>query len=305
MINLNSISTGLLKKAGVITCVVLVSGIMIHSVADTAITNRATTEQSTYLPGDIDFAGEKAPLNIADVRERFDRELLVNANLDATTLIIIKRANRVFPIMEPILKKYGIPDDFKYLAVIESGLVNAVSPAGARGIWQFMPETGKERGLEVNEIVDERYHLAKSTEAACKYLQAAYAKFGSWTLAAASYNGGFGGVNKQITFQGETNYYDLLLTEETSRYVFRILALKEIMKNPAKYNFAVAPAELYPLLPVKTVDVTTSIDDLAVFAKSQGINYKVLKIHNPWLRDRKLSNPGGKTYTLEIPTSGY
>jgi len=292
------------KKTGVIASMILVSGIVGHNIADKR-TEVKEVKKERYFPAKIDFAGEKAPLNIADVHERLDRELLVNANLDATTVLIIKRANRVFPVIEPILKKYNIPDDFKYLAVIESGLVNVVSPAGARGVWQFMPETGKERGLEINDVVDERYHLAKSTEAACKYLQSAYAKFGSWTLAAASYNGGFGGVNKQITFQGVTNYYDLLLTDETARYVFRILALKEIMQHPVSYNFTVMPAEMYPVIPVKTVDVTTTIPDLAVFAKEQGINYKVLKIHNPWLRDRKLTVADGKKYIIEIPLSGY
>lgn len=267
--------------------------------------DKATVNKEYTFPSEIDFAGEKAPLNVSDVRERFDRELLVNANLDATTKIIIKRANRAFPVIEPILKRNGIPDDFKYLAVIESGLVNAVSPAGARGVWQFMPETGKERGLEVNDGVDERYHLEKSTEAACRYLNDAYKKFGSWTLAAASYNGGVGGVNKQITFQGVTNYYDLLLTDETARYVFRILALKEIMQHPLDYNFGMAPTELYPILPVKKVEVTSSIPDLAMFSKEQGINYKILKIHNPWLRDRKLDVAAGKKYTLDIPLQGY
>ncbi|RZJ68395.1 MAG: lytic transglycosylase domain-containing protein [Flavobacterium sp.] len=293
-----------IKRTALAASVVLVSGVMIHAVSDSTITAKTDVKEH-YFPTDIDFAGEKTPLQITDVRERFDRELLVNANLDASTLLIIKRAHRAFPVIEPILKKFNVPDDFKYLAVIESGLVNAVSPAGARGVWQFMPETGKERGLEVNDVVDERYHLEKSTEAACKYLLDAKAKFGSWTLAAASYNGGFGGVNKQITFQGVTNYYDLLLTEETSRYVFRILALKEIMKNPAKYNFTIVPAEMYAPIPVKTVEVIMPIDDLATFAKTQGINYKILKLHNPWLRDRKLSNPAGKKYVLEIPTSGY
>ena len=292
------------KKTGVIASMILISGAVGHNMANKKEEVKEVKKER-YFPAKIDFAGEKAPLNISDVHERLDRELLVNANLDATTVLIIKRANRVFPVIEPILKKYGIPDDFKYLAVIESGLVNVVSPAGARGVWQFMPDTGKERGLEINDIVDERYHLAKSTEAACKYLQSAYAKFGSWTLAAASYNGGFGGVNKQITFQGVTNYYDLLLTDETARYVFRILALKEIMQHPVSYNFTVLPTELYPVIPVKTVDVTASIPDLAVFAKEQGINYKVLKIHNPWLRDRKLTVADGKKYTMDIPRSGY
>jgi len=292
------------KRTGVVASMVLVSTVLVH----TAI-NRQTEKQpehkAAYFPAEIDFAGEKTPLQISDVRERFDRELLVNANLDATTQLIIKRANRAFPVIEPILKRYGVPDDFKYLAVIESGLVNVVSPAGARGIWQFMPDTGKQYGLEVNDFVDERYHLEKSTEAACKYLLASKAKFGSWTLAAASYNGGVGGVNKQITFQGVTNYYDLLLTEETARYVFRILALKEIMKNPVKYNFNLQPTDLYPVIPVKKVDVNASVPDLAVFAKEQGINYKILKIHNPWLRDRKLDVASGKTYVMEIPLSGY
>lgn len=295
----------LIEKTGVIASILLVSGMLINGMPEKNADEKTVVKKEFHFPDRIDFAGELAPLNISDVRERLDKELLINANLDATTRLIIKRANRVFPVMEPILKKYGVPDDFKYLAVIESGLVNVVSPAGARGYWQFMPDTGKERGLEINDIVDERYHLEKSTEAACKYLLDAKAKFGSWTLAAASYNGGFGGVNKQITFQGVNNYYDLLLTEETSRYVFRILALKEIMQNPALYNFDLMKEELYPVIPVKTVEVTSSIPDLAIFAKEQGINYKVLKIHNPWLRDRKLTVTPGKTYIMEIPTKGY
>ncbi len=293
-----------LKKAGIIASVILVSGVLIHAVS----TNQAETahiNKEQYYPVEIDFAGEKTPLNISDVKERFDRELLVNANLHATTQLIIKRANRAFPVMEPILKKYGIPDDFKYLAVIESGLVNVVSPAGARGVWQFMPETGKQYGLEITDLVDERYHLEKSTEAACKYLLNAKQKFGSWTLAAAAYNGGVAGVDRQIVFQGVNNYYDLLLTDETARYVFRILALKEIMKNPVKYDFNLQPADLYPVIAAKKVEVNSSVPDLAVFAKQQGINYKILKIHNPWLRDRKLDVAAGKIYTMEIPTEGY
>jgi hypothetical protein len=258
-----------------------------------------------YFPTAIDFAGEKAPLQIADVRERLDRELLVNANLHSSTILIMKRANRAFPIIEPILKQYGVPDDFKYLAVIESALTNAVSPSGAKGVWQFMPETAKEKGMEVNESVDERYHLQKATEAACKYLVAAKQKFGNWTLAAASYNGGMNGVNTKIVEQQVTDYYDLLLTDETSRYVFRILALKEIMKHPDLYGFEVDKNEMYDYIPTKTIEVDSSITDLAVFAKKQGINYKILKIHNPWLRDKKLSNPTKKKYLIEIPTSGY
>ena len=295
----------LLKRTGVIASAILMSGVLIHSAYRNKTEETLKAGSQYTIPTEIDFAGEKTPLNITDVRERFDRELLTNANLHATTQLIIKRANRAFPVIEPILQRYGVPDDFKYLAVAESGLVNAISSAGARGVWQFMPETGKERGLEINDRVDERYHLEKSTEAACKYLLDAKARFGSWTLAAASYNGGFGGVNKQISFQGVNNYYDLLLTEETARYVYRILALKEIMQNPARYNFNLLPEDLYHPIAVKYVDVTASIPDLAVFAKEQGINYKVLKIHNPWLRDRNLTVAPGKTYKIEIPTEGY
>ena len=293
------------KRIGIVATVLFISGAFVYGIS-TEKKNKITKEgTSQFFPISIDFAGEAAPLQMADVRERLDRELLINANLDATTLLIIKRANRVFPLIEPILAKYGVPDDFKYLAVIESGLVNAVSPAGARGVWQFMPATAKEKGMEVNDMVDERYHLEKSTEAACKYLLEAKAKFGNWTLAAASYNGGMTGVTKQIEMQQVESYYDLLLNDETSRYVFRILALKEIMKSPEKFGFIVDVNEMYVNLPSKVITVDSSIPDLASFAKSQGVNYKILKIHNPWLRDKKLINQGKKRYEIQIPLSGY
>lgn len=295
-----------IKKIGLTLAVIFVSGILMYGTTYTPKADKkAAADQHFSLPDSIDFSGERTPLQISDVKERLDRELLVNANLDATTLLVIKRANRAFPTIEPILKKYGVPDDFKYLAVIESNLVNAVSPAGARGIWQFMPETARERGMEVNDMVDERYHLEKATEAACRYFLDAKARFGSWTLAAASYNGGMNGVNKQIEMQKVTDYYDLLLTEETSRYVFRILALKEIMQHPEKYGFVIGQQDLYAQLPAKKVMVDSSITDLAAFAKTQGINYKILKIHNPWLRDKKLLNTSRKVYAIEIPLSGY
>ena len=290
-----------IKKVGVITSIIVVSGISIFSISNDN-KNKITHEGTAYyFPTAVDFAGEPTPLNIADVNERFDRELLVNANLHASTILILKRANRSFPIIEPILKKNGVPDDFKYLAVIESGLINAVSSAGARGVWQFMPETAKEKGMEVNDCVDERYHLEKSTEAACKYLLTAKLKFGSWTLAAASYNGGMTGVNKQIDIQKVTNYYDLLLNDETSRYVFRILALKEIMKNPEKFGFDIPKQELYELFPTRKIEIDSTVNNLADLAISQGINYKILKIYNPWLRDSKLENKMGKKYSIQIP----
>jgi membrane-bound lytic murein transglycosylase D len=288
-----------------ILLVVITSSLLIYATSDTDRVKKSHEGTPMYFPPMVDFAGEKAPLNIYDVRERFDRELLVNANLHSSTILIIKRAKRAFSVIEPILAKYNVPDDFKYLAVIESSLTNAVSPSGAKGIWQFMPDTAKEKGMEVNDIVDERYHLEKSTEAACKYLLTAKEKFGSWTTAAASYNGGMSGLAKKIEEQKVTDYYDLLLTDETSRYVFRILALKEIMKNPSKYGFDINEADLYENLPTKKIEVDSTITDLAVFAKNQGINYKILKLHNPWMRDRKLSNPTKKKYIIEIPTSGY
>ncbi|MFV8327165.1 lytic transglycosylase domain-containing protein [Flavobacterium sp. ZS1P14] len=295
----------LINKFTLLFTVVFASGIFIFAARNPDEEKDLKKESVSIFPVKLDFAGEETPLKISDVKERLDRELLVNVNLHASTILAIKRANRAFPIIEPILKKNGIPDDFKYLAVIESGLVNVVSPAGARGVWQFMPDTAKERRMEVNENVDERYDLEKSTAAACSYFLSAKGKFGSWTLAAASYNGGMSGVNKQIDIQKVSNYYDLLLTEETSRYVFRILALKEVMEHPIKYGFTIAAEDLYGTLPTRKIEIDSSITDLADFAKSQGINYKILKIHNPWLRETKLLNDAGKKYQIEIPLQGY
>lgn len=294
-----------IKKLTFVFFLVCVSGLFIFATSPEANNEISKTADSNYFPVRVDFAGEHAPLKISDVKERFDRELLVNENLHASTILILKRAKRAFSIIEPILKKNGVPDDFKYVAVIESGLVNVVSPAGAKGIWQFMPETAKERGLEVNENVDERYHLEKATQAACSYFLKAKEKFGSWTLVAASYNVGETGLKKQMDIQKVTDYYDLLLTEETSRYVFRILALKEIMKNPAQYGFVITSESQYEILPIKKIEIDSSIVDLAGFAKSQGINYKILKIHNPWLRETKFVNSANKKYLLDIPLKGY
>jgi hypothetical protein len=267
------------------------------------------SEDTKYAPMgyslQMDFAGEEVPTYMADVQERLDKEMITNMNYHTNTTLVLKRANKVFPVLEPILAKYGIPDDFKYLAVIESSLVNAVSPAGARGVWQFMPLTAKEKGMEVSDQVDERYHLEKATEAACKYFLSAKEKFGSWTLAAASYNGGIGGIKSKMEEQQVDNYYDLLLTEETSRYVFRILALKEIMKNAANYGFSIPKEALYYPIATKKIVVDSTITNLAQFAKSQGVNYKILKLHNPWLRDKMLLNASGKKYEIEIPTTGY
>jgi hypothetical protein len=253
-----------------------------------------------WLPKNVHFAGEPTPLEIPDVTERLDRELLVNANWHSNTFLMIKRANRAFPVMEPILKQYGIPDDFKYLAVIESGLTNVVSPAGARGIWQFMPETAKIYGLEVNNQVDERYHLQKSTEAACKYLLDAKKKYGNWTLAAASYNAGMQGIQNRLDQQKSSNYYDLHLGEETSRYVFRIIAVKEVMENAQKYGYRLSPQELYYQPSVENIKVTESIPSLVDFAIQNGMNYKELKLLNPWLREDKLIVSNNKSYEIAV-----
>lgn len=293
----------LIQRTATVAAVVVVSGIFIYATSN--IQSVKPGHEFTKVPMDIDFAGEKVPLSVSDVFERFDRELTVNVNLHATTDLVIKRANRAFPVIEPILKKNGVPDDFKYLAVIESGLVNATSPSGAKGVWQFMPETAKQMGMEVNDIVDERYHLEKSTQLACDYLLKAKAKFGNWTMAAASYNGGVNGMDRFMTAQKVTDYYDLLVNEETSRYVFRILALKEIMQNQQKYGYSLPPEILYKPIPTKKIQVTANIDDLALYAIEQGINYKILKIHNPWLRDKKLVVQPNKTYIIEIPLEGY
>lgn len=256
---------------------------------------------SLNIPEDLSFAGEKVPLEIEDVRESLDRELLVNTYWQSQSLLFHKRANRWFPIIEPILAEHGVPDDFKYLAVIESGLDNVVSPAGATGYWQIMKETGREYGLEINNEVDERYNVEKATVAACKYLKKAYAKYGSWTMAAASYNVGMRGLGRQVDRQKADNYYDLLLNTETGRYLYRTVAIKEILSKPAQYGFHFRPKDLYQ--PYETYDVTvdTSVNDFANFAFEHGVNYKILKILNPWLRDTFITNPQSKEYAIKLP----
>lgn len=257
------------------------------------------------VPDELDFAGEKMPLNDPDVYERMDKELLVNTYWQSNGLLMFKRARKYFPVIEPILKKHGIPDDFKYLSVIESGLTNAVSPAGAKGFWQIMPATARENGLEVNDNVDERYHLEKATEVACKYLLKSKENLGSWTLAAAAYNAGNAGIGNRLKDQDVKSYYDLLLGEETGRYMFRIVALKEILNNPKKYGFNFNESDLYTEIPTEEVIVDVPVKDFTAFAKEYGINYKILKIHNPWLREAHLNNSSRKKYSINIPKKGY
>lgn len=254
------------------------------------------------IPDSVTFAGEPVPMDRFDIRESLDRELLVNSYFHSQTLRFIKMAPRYFSIIEPILAEKGVPADFKYLAVAESGFnPRAVSPARAVGLWQFLAGTAQEYGLEVNSEIDERYHIEKSTYAACNYLLKAYNKYGSWAMVAAAYNGGMAGVERQMKRQKNDVYYDLLFGEETSRYVFRIVALKLIMENPEDYNFYVDEEDKYPVVITRDVEINGRVDDFADFALQHNINYKLLKDFNPWLRENNLTNSGGKKYIVKIP----
>ena len=309
----------LLSKIGLAAIAVVVCGLFIQAIQSPEVASQ-TTETATKveqqssqilrvealdIPNVMTFAGERVPLQDTDVRERLDREIHVNTYWHSNMLLMIKKANRFFSEIEPLLKKYNLPDDFKYLAVAESGLDNVTSHAGASGFWQFMKATGKEYGLEINNYVDERYNLELATKVAAQYLINSKELFGSWTNAAAAYNAGNAGITKQMKRQDATDYYSLLLNSETGRYVFRILAFKEILSNPEKYGFYVDQQDLYQAIPTKTIIVNTPVQDFAKFAKQQGINYKILKIHNPWLRDTYLKNASGKAYSIKIPIAGY
>jgi hypothetical protein len=257
------------------------------------------------LPKSISFAGETVPIHLFDVRESLDRELQVNTYWHSQTVLLLKRANRYFPIIEPILREMGIPDDFKYLAVAESALTQTVSPSQAVGFWQILEGTGKELKLEINKEVDERYHIEKSTFAACDFLIKSYNHYGNWTMAAASYNFGRNGINRQMERQGNTDYYDMVLGEETGRYVFRILALKAIFENPGQYGFFMESGDLYPPLKYYEVQIDSAVTSFAQFAAHFNTSYKMLKFHNPWLRENYLTNKSRKTYTIKIPEPGF
>ncbi len=249
-----------------------------------------------------DFAGEPLPLDNFDVRERLERELMVNAYWHSSTLLALKNASRYFPVIEPILRRHGIPDDFKYLVVAESNFRNVTSPAGAKGFWQFLKGTAEDYGLEVNSEVDERYHLEKATEAACKYFQKLHDRFGSWTLVAAAYNMGENALARALERQQMTSYYDLNLGEETNRYVFRIVALKEVLTRPEKFGFELAETDRYgPLDNYSIVRVDEPVPSLGAFARQYGTTYRMLKLYNPWLRSYRLSNRSGKVYDIRIP----
>jgi hypothetical protein len=288
---------------------ILISGFVFKFEGFTAL--KSYGEEPSYkvyaleLPDTLSFAGELVPLHSPDLRERLDRELLVNTYWQSNMMLLLKRANKYFPTIEKILKEEGVPTDLKYLSVIESGLENAISPAGAKGFWQIMRTTGKEYGLEVNSNVDERYHIAFSTQMAAQYLKKAKDKFGSWTLAAASYNRGMSGIQRNLNAQKVESYFDLLLGKETSRYVFRILAVKEIIENPSKYGYVFDDTDLYYSVPVRYHGLDTAISNLTSFAQKMGVNYKVLKIHNPWLLQNHLNNKSRKYYEIAIPEKGH
>jgi hypothetical protein len=259
------------------------------------------TIKALKIPDELTFAGEKVPTGLYDIKERMDRELLVNTYWQSNGLLLIKRAHKYFPIIEPMLKKYGIPDDFKYLAVAESGLENNSSSAGAAGFWHFLKSSAKEYGLEVNQNVDERYNLEKATKVAADYLKKSKKRFGTWTLAAAAYNAGNARIARNLKKQQVTDYYDLLLNSETSRYVLRIVALKEVLSYPKKYGFEFEKEDLYTSPATRTVKVDTVITNIASFAKGFNTNYKELKLQNAWLRENKLNNKSRKLYKITIP----
>jgi membrane-bound lytic murein transglycosylase D len=301
-----------------ITCgfVIIAAGIIILTLFVSAGGDEAKARKSTMnteikysvypvnLPSELQFAGERVPLEYFDVKEDLDKELLINVYWQSHSMLLIKRANRYFPVIEKVLRKNGIPDDMKYLAVAESDLTNSVSPDQAVGFWQFVDGTARDYRLEVNDEVDERYHIEKSTEAACVFLKESWDRYGSWTMAAASYNIGRSGLNEQIERQKSDYYYDLLLNEETGRYIYRALAIKLILSNPEEYGFYAGDKDLYPVIPTYEVTVDGSVEDFTDFASKYGINYKILKIFNPWLRDKMLTNPLKKTYYIRIPKDG-
>ena len=264
-------------------------------------THKGYKIKALKLPNGLNLAGERVPVEINDVKERMERELLVNTYWQSNGILLLKRVNRYFPIIEPLLVKYNLPDDFKFLALAESGFTDETSSVGAAGIWHFMRTTGKEYGLEINDNVDERYNIEKSTKVAAEYLIKAKEKLGSWTLAAAAYNVGNRGVSRRLEAQEVSSYYDVKLPDETERYIFRILALKEIITNPKKYGFVFDKEDLYTNKETRSVKVDTTISNLTLFAKEFGMNYKELKIHNPWLREHKLNNKSRRLYEIKIP----
>jgi hypothetical protein len=290
--------------AGVITGILIISQMAFKKdqKGNVLNTNPVTQWHVPQVPETFSFAGETVPLDRWEVRERFDRQLLLIYYQTGNILYIKKLSNRYFPIIEERLKANGVPDDFKYLCVAESNLEHAISRAGAVGFWQFMSYTAPGYNLNISKDVDDRYNVIKATDAACKYLKTAYARFGTWTAAAASYNCGQGGFQRRAATQQSNNYYNLLLPEETNRYIFRILSFKYLLENPDKMGFVVSDNDLYPPFRTKNVTVTESIPDLVKFASKYGTNFKMLKLLNPWLRSTSLEIRPGKTQIIQLPS---
>lgn len=295
-----------MKKIFLMSLGAVLAIVMIGLVAfdqPTKTSNKPESIAAPPIPEKLTFGGEEVPISEFDIHERFDRELMINTFWHSQTMFTLKKTRRFFPTIEKILKENNVPDDFKYLVVAESGLANVVSPAGASGFWQFMKNTGKRYNLEITKEVDERYHLEKATKAAAQYLKESKEKLGSWTLAAAAYNMGENGVEKALKKQKVKRYYDLLLNEETARYMFRILAIKEIYSHAENYGFALDSIDYYPAFETKTIKVNYAITDLAQFAKDKGTTYKMLKLLNPWLRRTYLKNVAKKEYEIKLPIS--
>jgi hypothetical protein len=309
MTNLNSKTALTIVVLGVSSVILLAAVFGFRAIGnDSAVT--AGSRDSIYsvrpfkLPDEVTFAGERMPLENFDTRESLEREILTSAYRHSSTILIIKKANRYLPMIEKILKQNNIPEDFKYLVAAESEYANVTSPAGATGFWQIMAATGKEEGMEINDMVDERYDVEKATQFACDFFKKSYQKYGNWTLAAASYNGGRGGIDNQIGIQNQRNYYDLLLNDETARYIFRVVAYKLIITDPLNYGFDITREDLYPEMKYYEIKVDSAIPDLAKFADKYNTNYKILKYLNPWLRKPFLTPKAGKVYTIKMPSEG-
>ena len=285
-------------RTAIIALFLLIQGVFLDINAQTTVENSVVP-----VPDEVVFAGQKIKLDRADLRERMDRELIAFTYSHNLSTLMIKRANRLFPQIEPILKRMGVPDDLKYLMVIESNLdPQAQSSAGAAGLWQFIQSTGRAYGLEVNANIDERFNTEKATEAACRFLLEAYEKYGNWMTVAASYNGGQQGMDRRIELQHETDAMNMWLVDETSRYMFRLLAAKMMFENPSLFGFKFKREDLYPYIPVKEqIKITDPVDDLVAFAEEHNITYADLKRANLWLRESKLNNKSHRTYYIDIP----
>lgn len=260
---------------------------------------------SVPVPSDLAFAEEKVPLARLDVKENLEREFLVYTYWPSSTILMLKRAGRWLPVIEPILKKYGVPDDFKYIALIESGFTHETSDRGACGFWQFVEATAEQYGLEVNDQVDERFHVEKSTIAACRYFKDAKKQLGTWTLAAVSFNLGMSGLASQLKNQRSSSYYDLDLNEETGRYLYRILAMKAIHRQPSDYGFKLRKKDLYPEIPTYQVVVDSAHVDMGQFAAQKGVPFRVVKLLNPWIRKTSLSCDPGQSYRVCLPDPSF